>query len=88
MPATLRRVESVHGVPAQAEAVIQTSECFHCGETLPAGISLYARVDHATHPVCCQGCKVVAELIDGGGLTGYYKSRTALPAKGDATADV
>lgn len=88
MPATLRRVESVHGVPAQAEAVIQTSECFHCGETLPAGISLYARVDHATHPVCCQGRKVVAELIDGGGLTGYYKSRTALPAKGDATADV
>ena len=57
------------------------SECFHCGERIGADANIRARVrDGQTwreRAVCCQGCKAVAELIDGAGLADYYRLRNA-----------
>jgi Cu2+-exporting ATPase len=51
------------------------SACFHCGEPIPAGIRIYARIDVQERAVCCHGCKAVAEFITGAGLDDYYKYR-------------
>ena len=37
--------------------------CFHCGQTMPEGIRLYAEVAGAPQPMCCHGCKAAAETI-------------------------
>src|SRR4029079_19284431 len=36
-----------------------------------------------TEPVCCHGCRAVAELISGTGLGDYYRLREAPGAKPD-----
>ncbi|MGI9245472.1 MAG: heavy metal translocating P-type ATPase metal-binding domain-containing protein, partial [Steroidobacteraceae bacterium] len=43
--------------------------CFHCGEPIPAGLRIHAHIDGREEPVCCHGCKAVAEFITGAGLT-------------------
>lgn len=57
------------------------SECFHCGEPIAANVSIRARLRDGQawreRAVCCQGCKAVAELIDGAGLADYYRLRNA-----------
>ncbi len=49
--------------------------CFHCGLPIPRGISFAAEIDGERHPVCCAGCRAVAELIAGSGLGAYYERR-------------
>lgn len=49
--------------------------CFHCGEPLPPGAPIYARLDAANQPVCCLGCKAVAEFIHDSGLDAFYEYR-------------
>jgi len=57
--------------------------CFHCGETVPADRVVLARIDGRDEAVCCHGCKAVAELISGAGLTRFYQFRTAAGARPD-----
>lgn len=57
--------------------------CFHCGEPIPAGVHVHARIASREEPVCCHGCKAVAEFITGAGLDDYYKYRDAGAAKAD-----
>jgi Cu2+-exporting ATPase len=57
--------------------------CFHCSEPIPAGVVIHARVHGREEPVCCHGCKAVAEFITGAGLTDYYKYRDAAAARAD-----
>ena len=57
--------------------------CFHCGEPIPAGVSVHARIDGRDEPVCCHGCKAVAEFITGAGLDDYYRYRDAAAARAD-----
>ncbi len=52
------------------------NSCFHCGLDAPDE-TLVARVQDRDEPVCCLGCKAVAELIDGSGLASYYALRDA-----------
>jgi len=59
------------------------SACFHCGEPIPAGLRIYARIDGREEPVCCHGCKAVAEFITGAGLDDYYKYRDTRAARAD-----
>ncbi|WP_395683255.1 heavy metal translocating P-type ATPase [Dokdonella sp.] len=65
--------------------------CWHCGEALPAGVTLQATAAGAIHPVCCQGCRAAVEWIDQLGLADYYRLRSE-PAQrpqgvaGDGTA--
>lgn len=62
-----------------------TQECFHCGEPL-LGSRLTARVNGREEAVCCYGCRAVAELIAGAGLSDYYRFREASPTRPDAAA--
>ena len=57
--------------------------CFHCGEPIPRGFDLHARVAGRDEPVCCHGCKAVAEFISGAGLGDYYKYRDASSSRAD-----
>lgn len=59
------------------------SACFHCGEPIPAGIRVHARLGVRDEPVCCHGCKAVAEFIAGAGLGDYYKYRDTTGARAD-----
>ena len=61
--------------------------CWHCGEALPAGVVIHARVAGATRPMCCQGCRAAAEWIEQLGLADYYALRTAPAQKPAADAD-
>ena len=54
-----------------------SSNCWHCGEALPQGVVIHARVAGATRPMCCQGCRAAAEWIEQLGLSDYYALRTA-----------
>lgn len=55
----------------------QGSPCFHCGERIPHGRAIHARVAGRDEPVCCHGCRAVAEFITGAGLGDYYRYRDA-----------
>jgi len=61
------------------------SACFHCGEPIPAGVRIHARIDSKEQPVCCHGCKAVAEFITGAGLDDYYRYRDRSGARADET---
>jgi Cu2+-exporting ATPase len=69
-----------------------TLECFHCREPIAAGQALSARIAERRVPVCCAGCRAVAELIAQAGLEDFYQFRTApaprpiTPANPDRTA--
>ena len=51
--------------------------CFHCAEPLPRGERIDATVGGVPRPVCCLGCRAVAEFIDGQGLQAFYDHRSA-----------
>ena len=57
-----------------------TSDCFHCGLPVLPGTRLTAVVDGQEQPMCCAGCKAVAEAIVAAELTDFYRHRTA-PAR-------
>ncbi|HEX6723086.1 MAG TPA: heavy metal translocating P-type ATPase [Burkholderiaceae bacterium] len=54
-----------------------SSNCWHCGEPLPAGGVIHARVAGTARAMCCHGCKAAAEWIEQLGLANYYTLRTA-----------
>lgn len=56
-------------------------DCFHCALPIPAGCEFVVDVDGEAQPVCCAGCKAVAELILASGLERYYDVRDT-PAPG------
>jgi len=60
--------------------------CWHCGETIPAGVDISAQVQGQARPMCCHGCQAVATLIDQAGLQRYYDFRDALPERPDSRA--
>ena len=51
--------------------------CFHCALPVPAGCNLTVNIEDAQRPVCCPGCKAVAELIRDTGMSRYYELRDA-----------
>lgn len=57
--------------------------CFHCGEAIPSGTVILAHVHDRDEPVCCHGCKAVAEFITGAGLDDYYRYRDQSAARAD-----
>ena len=54
-------------------------DCFHCGEPVTTGDHYTVALEGREQPVCCPGCKTVAELIRDSGLADFYDYRT-LPA--------
>jgi Cu2+-exporting ATPase len=58
--------------------------CFHCNE--PIGTSqLTAIVGQRDVPVCCAGCRAVAELIADAGFSQYYAVRSQPPSRPEAS---
>jgi Cu2+-exporting ATPase len=62
------------------------SGCWHCGEPLPADPP-QARVAGVAHPVCCMGCRAVAEWIGELGLADYYRLREGAAARAPDPVD-
>jgi len=58
-----------------------TRACFHCGLPVPNGSSYYVKINNNEEPMCCLGCKSVAEAIVDGGLTNFYEHRTKNSSK-------
>jgi len=67
-----------------ATAHFDDASCFHCGEPMPAGALLRARIAGVDQPVCCIGCQAVAEAIAGAGLDAYYDRRSTPGRSGAA----
>ncbi|HSW33263.1 MAG TPA: heavy metal translocating P-type ATPase, partial [Steroidobacteraceae bacterium] len=59
--------------------------CFHCGEPIPRGVEVRARIAGRDEPVCCHGCRAVAEFITGAGLGDYYRYRDTTSTRADET---
>ena len=51
--------------------------CFHCALPVPPGCNLSVEIEGEHRPVCCPGCKAVAELIRDTGMSRYYDLREA-----------
>jgi Cu2+-exporting ATPase len=51
--------------------------CFHCALPVPASCHLTVDIEGKQQPVCCPGCKAVAELIRDTGMSRYYELRDA-----------
>ena len=64
-----------------------TQACFHCGETTHEGQRWATQIDGQLQPMCCPGCKAVAETIVASGLKDYYRHRTDLPELSPAEFD-
>ena len=52
------------------------ANCFHCGEPLLDATPILARIGEREQPMCCIGCKAVAELIHNNGLGAFYEFRS------------
>lgn len=57
--------------------------CFHCDHPIRGGTDIYVEVDGVARPMCCTGCKAVAEAIAAEGLDDYYRQRSHKPATAD-----
>jgi Cu2+-exporting ATPase len=51
------------------------TRCFHCGESVPENGEITLQRESRSYPMCCNGCKAVAELIFSSGLDRYYQFR-------------
>ena len=62
---------------------VPATECYHCGNPVPAAAPWSITLDDQTRPLCCPGCEAVAHAIVDGGLESYYRYRTELPERPD-----
>ena len=61
----------------EAPRLSEAPRCYHCGEEVPAGVSLLIDIGDEPRPMCCPGCRAVAGLIAASGLDNFYQQRTA-----------
>ncbi|MGI9232681.1 MAG: heavy metal translocating P-type ATPase metal-binding domain-containing protein, partial [Woeseiaceae bacterium] len=54
-----------------------TGTCFHCALPVPTDCNITVEIEGESRPVCCPGCKAVAELICDSGMSRYYTMRDA-----------
>ena len=60
--------------------------CYHCGEAVPPGSDFGVRIGGEARPMCCPGCRAVAQLIASSGLERFYAQRTAFNQRPDPAA--
>ena len=53
------------------------SACFHCALPVDRFDEYQVEIEGDLKPVCCPGCKAVAELIRDAGMSNYYAMRDA-----------
>jgi Cu2+-exporting ATPase len=59
-----------------AAAIDPQATCFHCGLPVPRGLMLSAAVEGRDEPMCCYGCRAVAQAIVDSGNASFYRHRT------------
>lgn len=64
-----------------AEILPHAAGCFHCGLPIPPGVRIEATVAGAARPMCCIGCRAVAEMLDAQGLAAWYQRRAEAPGQ-------
>lgn len=67
---------------AAHKATEDAQNCFHCGLPVPPAAKYQARVLGEDRPMCCLGCKAVAEAIVEGGMEDFYRYRTEASPQG------
>ena len=65
---------------AQCKTTTVPSPCFHCGEAVSPYAHFAFKFENKIQPLCCAGCKAVAQTILDAGLGAYYNNRTATAA--------
>ena len=68
--------------PSESKQTASEQFCFHCGLPVPPAASYRVRVLGEERPMCCPGCKAVAEAIVEGGMEDYYRYRTEASPQG------
>ncbi|GAB3376686.1 heavy metal translocating P-type ATPase [Lysobacter rhizosphaerae] len=71
-PATVARATRADGA-----IQVAATDCFHCGEALPA-VPARLRLDGAERAFCCDGCAAAAQWIRDARLDDYYRLRSEL----------
>jgi len=56
-------------------AVLQSTDCFHCGLPVPPGSRWRVTIDELERAMCCPGCEAVAQTIVDIGQSSYYRER-------------
>src|SRR3954451_1865865 len=69
----------------RALEVAAEAACFHCGLPVLKRNGYTVAVGGVPRPMCCAGCAAVAQIIEAGGLTNYYRTRSALPGTPSVT---
>lgn len=54
-----------------------SSACYHCGDLVAEGLDYGLSIQGEIRPMCCPGCRAVAQLITSSGLENFYQHRTA-----------
>jgi Cu2+-exporting ATPase len=64
-------------------AQLAPTDCFHCGQPIPAGAHYPVTIEGNQRDMCCTGCQAVATAIVDNHLTDYYRFRTTIGDKPD-----
>lgn len=59
------------------------SKCYHCGERVAPDLAIVSEIAGEKRAFCCNGCQMVAELIQASDLTDYYRIRNRLAPRID-----
>lgn len=51
------------------------TDCFHCGEMVPQGCLLTAKINGVEQPMCCIGCQAVAQFLTDNDHQVFYQYR-------------
>ncbi len=62
--------------------------CYHCELPIKGTPPFFATINDEPKPMCCAGCKAVAEMIADSGLTKYYDYRTDAAVRPDAVSEL
>ncbi|BFM12880.1 heavy metal translocating P-type ATPase [Simiduia litorea] len=58
--------------------------CYHCNLPTPEPVEFFVVIDGESRPMCCPGCQAIASAIVDGGLSNFYRYRTAVNTRPDA----
>ena len=58
---------------------LDKQQCYHCELPIIGKAPFSAVIQGQEQPMCCTGCRAVAEMIDQTGLTKYYEFRSEAP---------
>jgi len=66
----------------QNHQILNPARCFHCHLPVPEGFDLTASIENVDQPMCCHGCKAVADAIAAAGHENFYRVRTEISPTG------